>query len=190
MYRKSIARLALVLIVDASRQDDKMLHSLHCSLCHSECTEPSITLKMPHWVFTMMLHCSVTWQSLLRWSEISDQFLNNARIFIVSVVEEFLIPGNGVRPAHILTAPLWCQYQSLSPCCRFLTTESAPGFISSHEKIVCIEKCGNDYEKVGRLPYSTDSYFHHFDICICQFHVSFMTNIKSANKKKHSREIC
>ena len=22
----------------------------------------------------------------------------------------------------------------------------------------------------SRLPYSTDSYFHHFDICTCQFH--------------------
>ena len=30
----------------------------------------------------------------------------------------------------------------------------------------------------SRLPYSTDSYFHDFDICICQ---CFMTNIKSAD---------
>ena len=32
----------------------------------------------------------------------------------------------------------------------------------------------------SRLPYSTDSYFHDFDICICQ---CFMTNIKVTNMK-------
>ena len=41
---------------------------------------------------------------------------------------------------------------------------------------------------LSRLPYSTDSYFNDLDICICQ--LCFMTNIKSANMKKHSREIC